>query len=81
MNLHSIFIISFFYLKLLGVDTDNYVFTIDLEDLRAKEEKKRKIKLDGLDEKNILINADKRLFIPTGSLSEKKLFELQKQDL
>ncbi|KAL4432321.1 hypothetical protein ABPG74_011080 [Tetrahymena malaccensis] len=65
----------------LGVDTDGYQIQIDLDDLKAKEEKKRKIKLDGLDEKNILIGGDKRLNLIPGSLNEKKFFELSNQEL
>jgi len=33
---------------------------VDHSELKAKEEKKRKVKLDGLDEKNILMCTDKR---------------------
>ncbi|EAR84277.2 bromodomain protein (macronuclear) [Tetrahymena thermophila SB210] len=67
--------------KALGVDTDGYQIQIDLDDLKAKEEKKRKIKLDGLDEKNILIGGDKRLNLIPGSLNERKFFELSNQEL
>lgn len=74
MNKNEIYL--FLIIFKIGVDTANYSIQIDLDDLKSKEEKKRKIKLDGLDEKNILMGGDKRLYIPPGSLNERKLFEL-----
>lgn len=62
-----------------GLDGETVELSADLSEIKAKEDRKRKTKLDGLDEKNILINNDKRQQLLPGALNERKMFEVQQQ--